>query len=292
MQAESISCGSVSVCVHRSSLNDLDIEHKSTTCLQSPNGTSPSHNPSATITSPHPDAARVECLDSPYTEDLRPGYIARVKARHGPIAALRSTQLLTMLMRCQVLQSTIESIKSRPWCKNNDDAVYWKYEEMKEIAYKARQLAEATHTFEVQARCEYWTGRACAETDDLLAAEQHLKRAKLLDVPDRKASVDHGRMHGLTSNERRDLDEMLRVVAERIDARNQGVQVRTLQEELEALQSAPPSLRGFVQKEFTGQEQMYIKYGKNMRPLSPMNESSARSLLLIDGETLSACSTP
>ncbi|KAL1605768.1 hypothetical protein SLS59_003572 [Nothophoma quercina] len=180
----------------------------------------------------------------------------------------------------------------RPWCKNNDDAVYWKYEETKEIAYKARQLAEATHTFEVQARCEYWTGRACAETDDLLAAEQHLKWAKLLDVPDRKASLDHGRMHGLTSKERRDLDEMLRVVTERIDARDQGVQVRTLQEELEALQSAPLSLRGFELKKLTQQEQVYIKYGKNMRPLSPISESSARSLLLIDEVTLPACSTP
>jgi hypothetical protein len=179
-----------------------------------------------------------------------------------------------MLMRCQVLQSILQSLEGKPWSANHNDEVFWKYEEMRELAYKARQLTEETQNMGLQARCEYWAGRACIGTDDPVAAADHLKRARMLDVSGHPISTGERQIPSLTRKERLDLDALLQSTMQRIEATNNGAPACTLEQELMAQQLATPSPSELASKKLTAREQLYIKYGKEMRPKSPTSTSN------------------
>ncbi|UPX19073.1 uncharacterized protein EKO05_0009349 [Ascochyta rabiei] len=152
---------------------------------------------------------RVALTDTAHSEGSQADQhgITNVNARYGPVAVLRRTQTQSMLMCCQMFQATIRNISSKPWSKDGDSTIYEHFQSMRKLAYEAQQLAEGAQSQGLQARCEYWLGCACAGTQDFLAAADHLKRARWLDVPD-----------GLRFEEKADIHFLLACVEKHIEA--------------------------------------------------------------------------
>lgn len=193
---------------------------------------------------------------SPHSEHFK-GYHtdtpARIEAKHGPIAILRCTQIQTMLMRCQILQSTIRGLEGKPWVKHRDELKYQHYQTMRELTCRARQLAEGAQHLALQARCEYWAGRACAGTNDFFAALEHFRRAC------------SGGTGGLRCEEAVDVHALLRGVEGCVEAvqRNNGVLL--------------DSERGWCPqaelRKWTAREQSYVRCGsKAFEPLTLKEE--------------------
>lgn len=257
--------------------NSNFIDRESSLCLLSPTETISSRRSTPTLASPGADGTGAKWVCSTHTVGPRrhqSDITARVRARYGPIAILRFIQIQTMLMRCQVLQSIVQSLEGKPWSANHDDTVFWKYEEMRELAYKARPLAEETQNLGLQARCEYWAGRACVGTDDPVAAAGHLKRARMLDVSDHPFSKVERQVLSLTHNERLHLDALIQSVIQRIEATDNDAPICTLEQKHMVQQLTTPSPSELASKKLTAREQLYVKYGKEMRPKSPTSTSN------------------
>lgn len=158
---------------------------------------------------------------------------------------MRRTQIQTMLLRCQVIQATVQSIQCRPWVKNVAASIQNHYEIMKQLAYEACLLAEGVQGPGLQARSEYWAGRACAGTDDLHAAVEHFERAKLLDP----YAIGEEQSFGLAAKEKKDLNVLLQKVAQCIEVK----------ETADEASLPSPSSRVFGKR--MEQEQLYIRYG-------------------------------
>ncbi|KAF1362715.1 hypothetical protein EJ07DRAFT_152961 [Lizonia empirigonia] len=193
---------------------------------------------------------------SPHSEHFK-GYQtdtpACIEAKHGPIAILRCTQIQTMLMRCQILQSAIHGLEGKPWVKHRDELMYQHYQTMRELTYKARQLAKGAQSQALQARCEYWAGCACAGTNDFFAALEHFRRAC------------SGGTGGLRCEEAVDVHALLRGVERCVEAvqRNNGVLLDS-----ERGWSAQAELR-----KWTAREQLYVRCGsKAFEPLTLKEE--------------------
>lgn len=233
--------------------------HRIGSYLPSPTHTNPTHEPfdfpsPTQATAPvaeHANRVHGDALSEQHKDRLseRSDLIARVKSRHGPVAMMRRTQIQTMLLRCQVIQATIQSIQCRLWAKTGAAAIENHYEIMRQLAYKAYSLAEGVQEHGLQARSEYWAGRACAGTDDLRAAVEHFERAKLLDP----YAIGEEHLFGLTAKEKKDLDILLQKVAQCIEVKETG--------DVASLPS--PNSRVFGKR--MEQEQLYTRYGSKIR---------------------------
>lgn len=197
------------------------------------------------VDSVHSGGESQHCLEnSPYTE------ISNTLS-----ATLHRKEILIILMRCQVLQLTLQCIADRSWTADAERLQFRHAENMRVLAYKARQLAEGLHDRGLQARSEFWAARACIATtkDDAPGALRHLKRARLLDVLTDSAETTKNNGTGLTLKERQELDALLsdvaRAEADDADASNGGF--------IQELRSP--------QRNFTTREMMYIKHGRLLR---------------------------
>jgi hypothetical protein len=118
---------------------------------------------------------------------------------------MRQIQLRTLLMHCTVLQTTASDLEHTPWKTDNKHSPHWYYEKIRSLVYKARPLAEALESKDLQARCEYWAGRGCGGTRDYQAAEAHFDSALKLDVPNDTSRSGKARLRGLLPTEKADV---------------------------------------------------------------------------------------
>jgi hypothetical protein len=122
---------------------------------------------------------------------------------------MRHIQLRTYLMQCTILHNTVGQIQRKPWRSGKEHSPRWYYEKMCSLAGKARPLAEALESRDLQARCAYWQGRGCGGTRDYQAAEAHFKRALLLDEPNDTSPKGRPRLRGLLPTEKADVRFLL-----------------------------------------------------------------------------------
>ncbi|KAH4063307.1 hypothetical protein HBH50_195540 [Parastagonospora nodorum] len=123
--------------------------------------------------------------------------------------SMQQTQLSVYLIHCTTLQGIIDQVQREPWKYSTNQSAAWYYGKMVELSYKARTLAEALKSDELQARCEYWAGRGCGGSRDYGAAEKHFHQAMLLDVPNDKYKNGRARPRGLLPKEKADVRFLL-----------------------------------------------------------------------------------
>jgi hypothetical protein len=125
----------------------------------------------------------------------------------------------TLLMRCEVLQSTINALERKPWTDdtNQDNKSSQHYSTMRHVTIKARKSTEALGSRDLQARCEYWAGRGCGGLKDWEAAKTHFKNAIKLDVPNDNYDDGTVRTRGLLKHEKEDVAFLLQSVTKRHD---------------------------------------------------------------------------
>ncbi|KAH9881796.1 hypothetical protein J1614_000967 [Plenodomus biglobosus] len=144
--------------------------------------------------------------DEDVTENVSAdGIPARLKEHDSYKTKIRLIQLRTLLMRCQILQSTVNNIERKPWTHHIRNLPYTHYSKMRKIAYMARELAQRLESPELEARCEYWTGRGHGGTQDFKAAANHFRRAMTLDVETDTFPSGRPRLRGLRPNEKEDV---------------------------------------------------------------------------------------
>ena len=223
--------------------------------LLSPTEKVPTEKESPNSLSPQAGEPVVERIDpaSDAIPAYRPATPTLFKPPYGPIATLRCIQIQTVLLRCQVLQTTIQSLASKPCLKTIHNPAHHHYETMTQLVHSARQLAAGTHNTQLQARCEYWAGRACAGTNDLRAAVAHLKRARALDGSGDGDTGTGGGGFRFTARERRERDCLLQRVVEYVEKGGDGGGVDVLL----GVESA-----GW---EFTEREKNYVQIGTKVR---------------------------
>lgn len=148
---------------------------------------------------------------------------------------MQHTQLSVYLMHCVTLQSIIDQVHGEPWKSSQNQRAAWYYGKMVELAYKARPLAEALKSDELQARCEYWAGRACGGSRDYSAAEEHFNQAILLDLPNDKYNDGRARRRGLLPKEKADVRFLLDSCRKR--ARNHERYEKRMTKEVEGIRT-------------------------------------------------------
>ncbi|KAF1841250.1 uncharacterized protein K460DRAFT_257808, partial [Cucurbitaria berberidis CBS 394.84] len=128
---------------------------------------------------------------------------------------MRLVQLRTLLMRCHVVQATVHQLERKPWAQDPMKPPYYYYSKMRHFAYRARRLAEALESPDLQARCEYWAGRSCGGTRDWHAAGQHFALAIKHDMEYDTFPSGKVRIRGLRPNEKEDVHFLLENVTKR-----------------------------------------------------------------------------
>ncbi|KAI8942301.1 hypothetical protein NX059_000380 [Plenodomus lindquistii] len=144
--------------------------------------------------------------DGEKPEDGIPAYL---KKQDRYKTKMRLIQLRTLLMRCQALQSTMNNVERKPWTLSKTNQPYTHYSKMRTIAYKARELAERLQSRELQARCEYWTGRGHGGTQDFESAAEHFRLAIKLDVKNGTFRNGKPMLRGLRPREKDDVRFLL-----------------------------------------------------------------------------------
>jgi hypothetical protein len=205
-------------------LNAIDDTHEQQLCLPAPaqptdsiRDTTPlvvsNQQPLSTGYESHEEEEYIPEYGIP--ESLMQKYAFRTRMRH--------FQLRTLLMHCTVLQATASDIERTPWRTDNKHSADWYYEKIRSLAYKAKPLAEALESNDLQARCEYWAGRGCSGTRDYQAAEAHFELALKLDVPNDTTPKGKARFRGLLPTEKADV----RFLRDSCSARHIAWQKRT-----------------------------------------------------------------
>jgi len=230
-------------------------DHPASLHLPSPTSTSTSLDSSPAHTPPgaRGSAAKFELqpIHVAYGDDAPEDahrLLAPVQATHEPMLTLRSTQIRTMLMRCQMLQARIQGLESKTWAGYRDKSINQHYQTMQELTRTARQLADEVQSTELQARCAYWSARACAGMQDFSAAAEHLKRAGLLGIST-----------SLRRDEMTDLHILLQSVELRLGLAEHADDVCGPAEECSMQQRETRCVQ--KEKKWTVREQFYIRSG-------------------------------
>jgi hypothetical protein len=129
--------------------------------------------------------------------------------------SIRFMHLRTLLMQCTVLQSTVRDLERQCWRKDVARLPYRYYSKMRQLAFKARQLAEELNSQDLEARCEYWAGRACGGTKDYQEAIRHFESAINLDVQNYMHPSGRLQLRGLRPREKDDVRFLLDRVRDR-----------------------------------------------------------------------------
>lgn len=124
---------------------------------------------------------------------------------------VRLLHLRTLLMRCQILQSTVLQTQ-QPWDQNIERSPRWYYARIHLLAYQALRLATDLQSNEMLARCEYWAGRGCGGMREYKFAVDHFTRAIRLDI---EARTTQPIRQSLKTNEKDDVKFLLRSVTAR-----------------------------------------------------------------------------
>ncbi|KAJ8114161.1 hypothetical protein OPT61_g3884 [Boeremia exigua] len=209
---------------------------------------------------PHSIGAPVSWSDSVQSKGISRcslEYQVRSKTAHPIIANLRDNQVQTILLRCQVLQRTINIFAHRPWTANGHKMRFRYAERMQDLAHKARQLAAGLKDPGLQIRCEFWAGCASAAADDLSVAMYHFETVR-------------GHDFGLLPQERRNFDLVLLAMERLRDAGNiDSISYHDFSEALDPVLS--------VRDVFTTSEKRYIKYGTKAVVDAPWSRLKATS---------------
>jgi hypothetical protein len=159
-----------------------------------------------------------DIVDSPQDGDVSiDGIPVHLRDHDAFRTRMRLVHFRTLLMRCEVLQSTIHALERKPWAHDSDrdDKLSHHYSKMRHVAVKARKQAEALESRDLQARSEYWAGRGCGGLKDWEAAKTHFKNAIKLDVANKKYSDGTVLARGLLKHEKEDVDFLLQSVTKR-----------------------------------------------------------------------------
>lgn len=113
---------------------------------------------------------------------------AYIKSLRNTILTMRRTQIQTMLLSCQMLQATIQSIECRPISNNVTTSVYNYYDSMEQLASGVCSLAEGMRDSGLQAQGVYWAAHARAGTADSDGAAEHFRRTESLATWDSSES--------------------------------------------------------------------------------------------------------
>lgn len=145
-------------------------------------------------------------------EDGIPDHVVETDAFQ---ARKQLVQLRYLLVRCLVLQCTIDDLEHKPWTHEPGHSPYTYYSKIKHLAYKARQLGVALESQGLQARCEYWAGRGCGGTQNWNASIEHFTLAIKLDRQNETLSNGGLRPQGLKPLEKEDVFFLLNHVKKR-----------------------------------------------------------------------------
>lgn len=156
-----------------------------------------------------------ETEDENFAEDGIPSHL---KEKDAFRTRMRLIQLRTLLARCLALQSTVHELERKPWAQKCTRPPYYYYSKMRNFAHRARRLAEALESRDLQARCEYWAGRACGGTRDWQAAAQHFSHAIKRDVQHDTYPSGRLRIRGLRPDEKEDVHFLLDSVTRRYES--------------------------------------------------------------------------
>ncbi|KAF1839399.1 hypothetical protein BDW02DRAFT_150785 [Decorospora gaudefroyi] len=127
-----------------------------------------------------------------------------------------------LMMRCEVLQSTVNTLERKPWAHDSDQVLQSYYRNMRYAAIKARKLAQDLLSDELQARAEYWAGRGCGGLRDWQDAVSHFTAAMKFDAPRGGSNQGEvGQGGGLSQNEREDVGFLLQSVKRRRDLKRE-----------------------------------------------------------------------
>jgi hypothetical protein len=143
------------------------------------------------------------------------GVPTHLKEKDSFRTTMRLIQLRTLLMQCTILLATVQELERKPWVVDRKRPHHWYYSKMRRLSYKAFSLAQLLESQDLQARCEYWLGRACGGTRDYQAAEEHFKLAVQLDVPNDRHKNGTTRLRGLRPAEKADVRFLLNSVCAR-----------------------------------------------------------------------------
>ena len=118
---------------------------------------------------------------------------------------LQLLSIRTALSRCHIAQSAAREREQSPWlCKSASPSLRY-YVRIREMAEKAQKLAKTLGSRDLQARCEYWMGRAYGGMRDWPAAAEHFALARKLDIPDEIGADGTARLRGLKACEKDDV---------------------------------------------------------------------------------------
>ncbi|KAJ4990922.1 hypothetical protein SVAN01_03493 [Stagonosporopsis vannaccii] len=206
-----------------------------------------------------PDGIPVSQIDSLYSKDESQQHLetpAHMEILSKLFGSLRRKEAIGLLMRCQVLQLTLDSIAHKSWAADSERLQLRHAENMSVLTSKALQLAQGLQDRGLQARAEFWAARACIaatrkDADDVPGAMRHIKRAKLLNAFTGSTETFRENVNGLMPKEKQELDSLLNSVRH---AEESGAEV-CCEDFLQALR--------IPQRGFSTREKMYIKYGKS-----------------------------
>jgi hypothetical protein len=149
-----------------------------------------------------------------YKDGSFDGIPAHLRDHDAVRTRMRLIRFRIYLMRCEVLQSTINALERKSWGKNLDrsDTLDCYYSKIRHQARKLQQLAEALDSLGLQARCEYWTGRGNGGLKDWEAAKSYFAAAIKLDVPNVTYASGRTQQRGLLQHEKDDVESLLQSV--------------------------------------------------------------------------------
>ena len=128
---------------------------------------------------------------------------------------MRLVQFRNYLIRCQLLYLTVKSMERKPWKSHSQAQLAQYYRNIRCLAIKARNVAEAIGSDDLRARSEYWAGRGCGGLQDWQAAITHFATAIKFDVPNYTDNKGKIFQRGLLQDEKDDVEFLLQSVKQR-----------------------------------------------------------------------------
>ncbi|KAI0571883.1 hypothetical protein Alg215_10119 [Pyrenophora tritici-repentis] len=128
---------------------------------------------------------------------------------------MRLVQIRNLLVRCQILYTTVRCMERRPSKPPTDAQLDRYYKKIRYLGTRARKVAEAIGGDDLRARAEYWAGRGCGGLQDWQAAITHFTAAIKFDVPNFTDEKEELRQRGLLQEEKNDVEFLLQSVKQR-----------------------------------------------------------------------------
>ena len=169
------------------------------------------------LLSPSQDKAESTTYDVIDAADQRieEGVSSYLKPENAFRTRMRLVQFRNHLIRCQLLYLTVMSMERKPWKSHSHAQLAQYYRNIRCLAIKARNVAEAIGSDDLRARAEYWAGRGCGGLQDCQAAITHFATAIKFDVPNYTDNNGKIFQRGLLQDEKEDVEFLLQSVKQR-----------------------------------------------------------------------------